>query len=67
MRYIRDNFRPEAVGDVMSGVAVQQFGVDVTVKFGDSRSNGSRYIRGLILCRTNERTLPKLVWLNWSR
>ena len=42
----RYNFRPEVGDDVISGLVVEHFGMDVTVKFGDSRSNGSRDIRG---------------------
>ena len=45
------------VVDVLSGVAVESVGVDVRIRFGDSRSNGSLEIfEELILCRTNERT-----------
>ena len=40
------NFRPEVDNNVICGVAVDYVGVDVTMKFGDSRSNGSRDIRG---------------------
>ena len=32
--------------DVLSGVALDRFGVGVDVRLGDPRSNGSRYIRG---------------------
>ena len=39
-----NNFRPEVVGDVMSGVAVEYVGMDVHVKLGDSRPNRSRNI-----------------------
>ena len=35
------NFRPEADSDVLSGVVVDYAGVDVHVKLGDFRSNGS--------------------------
>ena len=45
----RDNFRPEVDSDVMCGIAVDWVGVDVHVKFGDSMSNGSRYI-GRAVC-----------------
>ena len=38
----RYNFRPEVDNDVMSGGSVDNVGVDVRVKFGDSRSNGFR-------------------------
>ena len=37
-RFFRDNFRPEVVSDVIS------VGLDVPVKFGDSRSSRSRII-----------------------
>ena len=40
------NFRPEIDNDVISGVAVDYIGMDVRVKFGDSRSKGSWAIRG---------------------
>ena len=40
-----DNSRLEVVSDVMSSVDVEQVSVDVPVKFGDFRSNRSRYIR----------------------
>ena len=57
-----DNFRPEAVSDVISGVDVEQGGMNVHVKFGDSRSNCSRDIR-LPHFVTNDasrrRSLPK--------
>ena len=32
-----DNFRPEVVSDVISGVDVEQVGMNVLVKFGDFR------------------------------
>ena len=32
--------RPEIDNDVISGVAVDNVGVDVPIKFGDSMSNG---------------------------
>ena len=38
--------RPEVDSDVISGMVVDYFGMDVRVKFGDSRSNISRDIRG---------------------
>ena len=38
--------RLEIDNDVISGVAVDNVGVDVHIKFGDSRSNGFRDIRG---------------------
>ena len=31
----RDNFRPESVSDVMSGVVVEWVGMDVRIKYGD--------------------------------
>ena len=40
------NFRLEVGNDVISGVAVDNFGTDTYVKFGDSRSNSFRDIRG---------------------
>ena len=40
-----DNFRPEAASDVISGVGVEQVGMKVRVKFGDSMSNRYRDIR----------------------
>ena len=40
------NFRPEIHNDVISDAIVDNVGVDVCVKFGDSRSNGFRYIQG---------------------
>ena len=39
------NFQQEVVSDVISGLDLEQVGMDVSVKFGDSRSNGSRDIR----------------------
>ena len=44
-QFFHNNFRLEVVTDVLSGVAVDHVGVDILVKIGDSRSNGSRYIR----------------------
>ena len=35
--------QPEVISDVISGMAVQYFGMDVCAKFDDSRSNHSRY------------------------
>ena len=40
-----DNFRPEVHSDAISGGIVDPTGVNVPVKFRDSRSNRSRYIR----------------------
>ena len=34
------NFRPEVDNDVISGVTVDNVGMDVRAKFGDSRSTG---------------------------
>ena len=42
----RYNFRPEVDNDVVSGVAIDNVGMDFLVQFGGSRSNGSRDIRG---------------------
>ena len=39
------NFQLKVDTDVISGLAVDYVGMDVDVKFGDSRSNGSRDIR----------------------
>ena len=49
------NFVPEVVSDVIFGVAVDYVGMDVRVKFADTRSNGSGYIRGADFV-SNERT-----------
>ena len=38
--------RPEIDNEVISGVAVDNVGVDVPIKFGDSTSNRFRGIRG---------------------
>ena len=49
--------RPEIDIDVISGQAVDNVGVDVHIKFGDSRSNRFRDIRGADFVtyeRTNE-------------
>ena len=55
--------RPEVDSDVISGVAVDNVGVHAPIEFGDSRSNGFRYIRGADFVSnercSNERTLPK--------
>ena len=51
--------RPEIDNDVISGQDVDNVGVDVHIKFGDSRSNRFRDIRGADFVtyeRTNERT-----------
>ena len=34
------NLRPEVDNDVISSMAIGNVGVDVSIKFGDSRSNG---------------------------
>ena len=50
---------PEIDNDVISGLAVDNVGLDVSIKFGDSRSNGFRDIRGADFVsnkRMNERT-----------
>ena len=39
-------FRPEVDNDVISGMAVDYVGMDISVKFGDGTSNSSRDIRG---------------------
>ena len=40
-----DKFRPEAVDDVIYGVAVDYVGMDVPHNFGDSRLDNGRIIR----------------------
>ena len=40
--YFRYNFRPEVDNDAVSGVHVYYVGLDIRVKLGDYRSNGSR-------------------------
>ena len=52
--FIRYNFRPEVDSNVLAGLAVDGGGMDVPVKFDDSRSNGSQDIRGAD-CLLNER------------
>ena len=52
------NFQTEVDNDVISGTAVDNVGVDVAIKFGDSRSNGFRDIRGAGFV-SNERTLAQ--------
>ena len=55
------NFRLEIDNDVISGVAIENFGMDVRVKFGDSRSNDFRDIRGADFVsneRVNEHAKP---------
>ena len=51
--------RQEVDNDVMSGVDVNNVGMDVSIKFGDSISNRFRDIRGADFVsneRTDERT-----------
>ena len=43
--FFRYNFRPDVGNDVISGEAVNNVGLDASVKFGCSRSNGFRDIR----------------------
>ena len=43
--FFRYNFRPEVDNDVISAVAIDYVGVDIPIKFGDSRSKRSRDIR----------------------
>ena len=50
-----NNFRPEVDNDVISGMAVDNVGTDVTITFGDSRSSGFPDIRGADFV-SNERT-----------
>ena len=54
MTVLRDDL-PTGNSDVISGVSLEPAGTDVRVKFGDSRSNGSRDIRGAD-CVSNEHT-----------
>ena len=49
------NFRPEVDNDAISDVAVDNVGMDVHIKFADSRSNRFRDIREADLL-SNERT-----------
>ena len=51
--FFRYNVRPEVDNDVISGVAVDHVGVDVRVKFCDSRSV-LEIFEGLISCQLNE-------------
>ena len=56
--FFRYYFRPEVDNDVISGVAADNVGMDVWVKFGDSRSKGQtvfEIFQELFSCRTNER------------
>ena len=52
------NLRPEVDNDVISGIAEENVILDVSVKFGDFRSNGFRDIRGADFV-SNERTLAQ--------
>ena len=45
IRCFPNNYRPEIDNDVISGVPVDNVGMDVCVNFGDSRSNGYGDIR----------------------
>ena len=58
-QFFRYNFRPEVDDNVLSGVAVDNVGMDVPVKCGDSRSNGFCDIRGADFV-SNERTRRRL-------
>ena len=49
------NFRPDVDNGIISGVAVDNVGIDVPIKFGDSMSNSFRDIRGAVFV-SNERT-----------
>ena len=50
--------RPEVDNDIISGTAVDNVGLDAPVKFGDSTSNGFRYIRGAAFV-ASERTIER--------
>ena len=50
--------RLEVDNDVISGMAVDNVGVGVPIKFGDSRSNGFQDIRGADFV-SNERTIER--------
>ena len=52
--FFRDNFWPVVDSDVISGVIVDQTGMDVPVKFGDPRSNRSRDIRAAYFVMEDE-------------
>ena len=54
------DFLPEVENDVISGMAVDNVGMYVPIKFGDSRSNGFRDIRGAYFV-SNEQTLAKAI------
>ena len=51
----RYNFRPEVDNEDISGIVIERVGIDVHVKFGDSRSDSSPNIRGAVFA-SNERT-----------
>ena len=55
------NFRPKTDNYVISRVAIDNVGVDVPIKFCDTRSNGFREIRGADFV-SNKRTLAKLIF-----
>ena len=44
-RFLRDDCRMEAAGDVISSKGVDEAGMDVRVKFGDTRLNSGQIIR----------------------
>ena len=54
------DFQPEVDNDVISGMAVDNHGMDVPIKCGDSRSNDLRDMRGADVV-SNERTLAKSI------
>ena len=53
-----DNFRLEVASDVISGADVEQIGMNIGVKFGESRSNRARDIRLSHFVRTTTTTTP---------
>ena len=56
------NFRSEIDNDVIPDVAVENVGVDICVKLGDSRSNGFQNIRGAdFVSNEQDETYPKSV------
>ena len=55
LQFFHHNFRAEVDNDVLSGLKVDYVGMHIGVKFGDSRSNGSRDIGGAHF-GSNERT-----------
>ena len=48
------NIRPEVDNDVISGTAVYNVAMNISVQFGDYRSNGFGDIQGADFERTNE-------------